>query len=222
MNVVEIMPEGATARHPGAVEIQWRRKVREADQVRLDIDPFLTTFGNVPAVAVDLARVAVGAYFADRLIRRSVARWSRDITLVVHVIDRDTLLPGVALLEQLLAWVSGDEWLIRLVQADSDQRPTAPVVDQVPSVSLASGGLDSLCGAILQGCEPTFLGIRDNKGVTHAQSLIRDDLCALWGRLSYQQVRIESRSTAHFAHVGRAFRSMPAGWRLPETGPGSA
>lgn len=142
--------------------------------------------------AVDLARVAVGAYLADKLIYRSSTQWSRDIQLVIHLRDPQRFEGARVLVEQLLYFVSGDSWTITGVQDTSDFPREVPPHEPVLSVSLLSGGLDSLCGALLSDNRTQFLGHWESPAVAHAQRLIEGDLREIHGSILYERVHIRS------------------------------
>ncbi|WP_256974161.1 queuosine biosynthesis protein queC [Rhodococcus sp. NCIMB 12038] len=104
-----------------------------------------------PDAAIDLLRIAAGAYIADRLTRRGLT-FSRDISLNVELAAPDTWISGPAdQICDLLHWLTGDSWSLVLTK-DTTPRP-APIptthsnIDSHP-VSLLSGGLDSFLGAL--------------------------------------------------------------------------
>jgi hypothetical protein len=186
MTAFEIRPAGTDATEPGARQIEWPTQPLGArPAIIIDADPFLSNFGQVPDSAIDLARVAIGAYLADRLVGRSSVSWSRDITLMVHLVDPVRFSPAVEPLSLVLGWVTGDTWTIVPVP-DRMTRPVPVTVDPAKNVCLTSGGLDSLCGALLAPEGTVLLGHRDNKTVAHAQAQVRTDL---EGR-PYQQIRV--------------------------------
>jgi 7-cyano-7-deazaguanine synthase in queuosine biosynthesis len=209
MTTVEILPAGTAPTHPGARHVQWPSHPDPDGPVVLDADAFLTRFGPVPEPAIDLARVAVGAYLADRLLRRSSVAWSRDITLVVHLVDPNRFAPAIEALTLLLDWVSGDNWTLVAVPDTSARRDPA-TVEPTSRVCLASGGLDSTCGALLAPSGTTLFGHRDNKAVAHAQTLIRADLA---GR-PYEQIRVGVRRTAERSSRSRSIMFAALGTAL--------
>ena len=113
MSTVEILPEGGAPARPGGLLIEWPAHPGGASApIIIDANPFFSQFGNVPAPGVDLARAAVGAYLADRLIPRSSVSWPRDMTLVVHMVEPGGFAPALDILQALLFWASGDNWTI--------------------------------------------------------------------------------------------------------------
>jgi 7-cyano-7-deazaguanine synthase in queuosine biosynthesis len=225
MTAFEFRPAGADAADPGARQIEWPIQPLGAQSaIILDVDPFLSRFGQVPEPAVDFSRVAIGAYLADRLVRRSMVSWSRDITLMVHLIDPGGFQPAVEPLTLVLGWVTGDAWTV-VPLPDRTTRSERADAEMSSHVCLASGGLDSLCGALLAPEGTVLLGHRDNKTVAHAQGLVRSDL---EGR-PYQQIRVgvrrpnerSSRSrSVMFAALGAALAGAKGSENLiiPENG----
>lgn len=121
----------------------------------------------VPA-AWDLASIALGVIAADRYVNRfavSEDGWTRQIDLTVAVIDPVRWNGMRALVEQALRFLTGDVWTITFVPDGILPRPPAQAVGGRPEtcVSLLSGGLDSLIGAIdltAAGERPIFVSNR--------------------------------------------------------------
>lgn len=113
-------------------------------------------FGVSPPVAAwDLLYATVAAYTADvRLPRRSgYDGWTRDITLHLAVEEPDGWGTGSAIFEQMLSFLTGDRWSVRVrsvpagyVRPRGAQRQQQQVTAH--TVSLFSGGLDSFIGAV--------------------------------------------------------------------------
>lgn len=195
MTIVELLPQGATANNGRALPVSWPATAgARGDRCVIGVDPWLTTWGAPRARAIDLARVAIAAMLADQLVRRSATHWTRELSLVVHVVDPSGFEPAVELVELLLMWLSGDEWSIQLVR-DTTKVASRPVLhDPAPQVSLLSGGLDSLCGAALAPAETVFFGHSDNTAVRHAQNTVRGHLAELHGDVEYRQAEVRALS----------------------------
>jgi 7-cyano-7-deazaguanine synthase in queuosine biosynthesis len=101
-------------------------------------------------VARDFFRLAGTVFCADKTISRADTAdfWTRDISLTVPVSDPD-LWGGVAdLLGKALSFLSGDRWDLAFSR-DETERPEAETLSTgTDAVTLFSGGLDSLAGAI--------------------------------------------------------------------------
>lgn len=171
MTVFELLPQGDRVHVRGARRLVWPVSDRESSTVRASVDPWLRQLGGPANAAVDLVRLAAGAYMADRLVKRR-AGFSRTINLHVHVTDPTRwtgLLDDVA---DLLFWLSADTWNLE-VSREGVRRPRGGIakVARAGVVALLSGGLDSFCGAALADREEPriFLGHWDNTIVKHAQ-----------------------------------------------------
>lgn len=165
---------------------EWPAASGKSTTVRSDLDWALSQFGPCAPEARDLLRVVFAAYVADRRASQPGQQLSRALTLTVHV-ERPAawtsgVLEGVV---DLLYWLTGDEWALRCVPATATVHSTSPAVlpfSAADDVSLLSGGLDSLCGALIRAKEPGsvfFLGHADTStAVRRAQQRIEDRLRA--------------------------------------------
>jgi len=141
--------------------------LRAGRHFRFDFDAANNSFlSDLPAVLVDLLRIASAIYVVDRLIKRRLGnrcKPARTIDLQVEVLKaaywnrselRDTI-------REALDFVSGDFWDIAFVQDKSDFRrvkqflPNPPDVPP-PLMCLYSGGLDSAAGLASRISENTM------------------------------------------------------------------
>lgn len=145
----------------GFEDLRWGGPSR-AGAFRLDLEAISRIFAAYlrPPV-LDLVEVAMAAYAADRICRRSPAgaprrmydhRWSRRLELTVPVRVLDLWRDGDVgrRLEDLLGWLTEDDWHFSFIE-----RPRASgytpyeLFDLAPSdpeIALFSGGLDSFAG----------------------------------------------------------------------------
>ena len=106
--------------------------------------------------AADLADLAVSVYTADQIISREdegYQGWSRHIRIHFPVANKELWDRVKTDLEDMLSFLSGDRWeLIFRERANSrsEQIPTTRNPNNITKVSLLSGGMDSLIGAIDQ------------------------------------------------------------------------
>jgi hypothetical protein len=109
---------------------------------------------NLPSAQVfDLLNLAISVYTADLKIPRKYGkeRWTRNILLhlpVVGLAKWQALLPS---LTKMLGFLTGDCWEINFREYEREhfnQLQIKNQVEEVNQVSLFSGGLDSLIGAI--------------------------------------------------------------------------
>jgi 7-cyano-7-deazaguanine synthase in queuosine biosynthesis len=150
----------------GALALRWPSRPGSTDTVESDLGWALKPWAGVPVAAGDLLKVATGAYLADALTPRGVT-FTRDIALTVAVTDPGRWTDGLADDAcDLLYWLTGDQWQLSVVPDDTaaaggDGPPDPP---SPTPVSLLSGGLDSLMGAVFllhQDPAVQFLGHKD-------------------------------------------------------------
>jgi len=103
-------------------------------------------------VALDLLHFAMAVYSADLRINRKhgADRWARDLTLHLPVSDPSLWMRVTPQLTRTLGFLTGDSWDFEFRTRPPHQAPPLEPVDlpAVDVVSLFSGGLDSLVGAI--------------------------------------------------------------------------
>lgn len=110
-------------------------------------------------VAIDLLYVSFSVFAADRLCKRSDAfdAWSRDIKLLIPVLENDLWIKSKNLLEETLSFLSGDRWSVEFrprTESGTEKyyknkwikKKTSP--QSYDKVCMFSGGLDSFIGAI--------------------------------------------------------------------------
>ncbi|MDP9260581.1 MAG: KAP family NTPase, partial [Actinomycetota bacterium] len=106
------------------------------------------------AVASDFLRLGMATFCVDKILPRkpTADAWTRDIVLRLPVHSRDAFIAAAATIERALNFLSGDRWTLDVEEhpLDPPVRPDAFLPPQVDTVSLFSGGLDSLAGAIDQ------------------------------------------------------------------------
>lgn len=172
--------QDSTSEIPTAYQhLQWPGAAGETDTIKSSIDWWLSPLGHVPDQAIDLVRIASGAYLADRLSTRPTT-FTRRLHLTVEVADLAPWANGAAdQIAQLLSWLTGDTWEVNLVR-DSTIRPSPPSEEtnhSAKSVALLSGGLDSYLGALhllsILDEAPLFVGHYDTPtAVRRAQNTV--------------------------------------------------
>jgi 7-cyano-7-deazaguanine synthase in queuosine biosynthesis len=103
----------------------------------------------------DLLHLALGVYTTDQVISREdhgFQGWSRHFKVFVPVTDVNMWNLSKESIEELLSFLSGDKWEFSFRQKPGKQEKLKLQTDKNPQkinkVSLFSGGLDSLVGAI--------------------------------------------------------------------------
>jgi 7-cyano-7-deazaguanine synthase in queuosine biosynthesis len=110
----------------------------------------LTRNLNSPSsLALDLMRLGVAVYCADKAVLRDVQRdhWTRNLRLHIPVSDVERWRGAAPSFEEALAFLTNDRWELRFRRLDTEGAGNLlpPAAD---TVCLFSGGLDSLAGAI--------------------------------------------------------------------------
>lgn len=163
---IELAADGDRQRDAGSWLYQWPVAAGHTDTMRTGIDWHATQFGRPAASAKDLLRVVTAAYIADRTASQPAKALTRSLALTVHVEQPDVWTETA--LEQtvdLLHWLTGDDWALRCVPSKAKQPEQTLDLDVADDICLVSGGLDSLCGALLRLREPGtpfFLGHADS------------------------------------------------------------
>ncbi|MFI6713591.1 hypothetical protein ACIBF7_44700 [Nonomuraea sp. NPDC050478] len=154
----------------------------------------LAELGDPANTAADLLRIVAAAYIADRTTSRPARTLHRELRLSVHLDAPETWTQAALdAAVDLLHWLTGDTWTLEILKAQPTTKSAKPAVKihPVQTVSLMSGGLDSLCGALLcldQAESTVFLGHVDSaNAVSRAQRLIHDQLRTRQPGLSYRR-----------------------------------
>lgn len=142
------------------------------------------------AIGVDLITLAAHVHAADtRLNRVQTAQdaWTREIGIIVPVSDVAIWERATAVLERMLRFLTGDLWTVRFRPLPRSGRPGLAGQPRSRSryrftgVSLFSGGLDSLIGAIDElaaGSFPLFVSHGGEGSVSAPQGRLFRDLAA--------------------------------------------
>lgn len=99
----------------------------------------------------DFATIALATAAADNSLSRKMSAdgWTREIDLTIHLVDPDEWIPIKEDLEKTLKFLTGDFWYLTF-KCGGVKPPVVEKKKQINAncVSLLSGGLDSLVGAI--------------------------------------------------------------------------
>jgi len=108
--------------------------------------------GSTPGnTACDLLHAAIAVYSADLLISRNYATdgWTRDINVYLPVTSLSIWQKAELLFTKMLTFLSGDRWQFHFRQLFETKEGPKKLIENPPEVvSLFSGGIDSLIGAI--------------------------------------------------------------------------
>jgi 7-cyano-7-deazaguanine synthase in queuosine biosynthesis len=199
---IELAADGDRQRDAGSRLYQWPLAAGHTDTMRAGIDWHATQFGRPAAQAKDLLRVVTAAYIADRTTRQPDKALTRTLALTVHVDQPDAW--GDTPLEQavdLLHWLTGDDWALRCVPSRAKQAVPEQTLDldiaAANDICLVSGGLDSLCGALIRLRQPGtlfFLGHADASTlIRRAQEDLQKHLAGQTPSRTYTQYPLRHR-----------------------------
>lgn len=104
----------------------------------------------VPEHVLDLVHLALAVFTADVRVPRKTTldQWTRDFILYLPVTTPPVWFDTLPRLTQMLSFLTGDRWEIRLRERQAVTRPRIKPQKLADMVSLFSGGLDSFVGAI--------------------------------------------------------------------------
>lgn len=158
--------------------------------------------GSPSAAAIDLLRLAVAVYGADRAVLREAQtdRWVRRLRLHVPVSDAALWRDAASPFAKALTFLTNDAWNLRFRTIPPSEEAAAPLFGP-DSVALFSGGLDSLAGAIdlLEGGRSVLLvGHYDSNLLRPRQQHLFEQLQAQYGsdRVQYQPFYLRLNPTS--------------------------
>ena len=163
----------------------------------------LKALGVFPSeIGIDLLVVAAHVHAADTRISRveqSQDSWTREIRLVVPVSDPARWGAAISTLTKALNFLTGDQWTIGFRMRPNrfatiaKQAPPSLLTPPFDSLSLFSGGLDSLIGAIdlLHARSTPLLVSHFGEGATSdAQRKLFAGLKKQYANLAFDRLRI--------------------------------
>lgn len=150
-------------------------------------------------IALDLLVTAAHVYAADTRISRDTESddaWTREMRIVVPVSDAARWNAASPLLERMLNFLTGDRWTMQFRARPAKFSQLVPQPDLImpsfTSVSLFSGGLDSLIGAIDQletGEVPLLVSHAGEPAVSKSQDDCFNLLHAQYQKSSFDRLR---------------------------------
>ncbi len=164
-----------------------------SDLYKLEINP--------SELAIDLLILAAHVQAADTHISRAAESqdsWTREITIVVPVSDESRWNKAATELIRCLNFLTGDLWKVRFrnrPQGNHYPQPKTPLpLDPVfDSVSLFSGGLDSLIGAIdlmATGANPLLVSHVSEGAVSDAQTKCFQEIKSTYPKNKLDRLRM--------------------------------
>jgi hypothetical protein len=163
----------------------------------------LKEIGVFPSeIGVDLLVLAAHVHAADTRISRvkhSQDSWTREIRLIIPVSDPARWGAAVPVLERLLNFLTGDRWTIGFrarparFTAIVNAPPPSLIAPSFDSVSLFSGGLDSLIGAIdllEDGITPLLVSHFGEGSTSDSQGKLFRGLEEHYAKSSFKRLRV--------------------------------
>lgn len=150
--------------------------------------------------AIDLVVLAALVNAGDTRVSRKLNAqdgWTREIDLYIPVSDSAVWTASTKSIESMLRFLSGDRWRVFFRERTKRTRslaaaPTCLAIDGLTKVSLLSGGLDSLIGAVdlLSDSErPLFVSHYWDSETAKAQAYILDRLENRFGKEAFKSLR---------------------------------
>jgi hypothetical protein len=163
----------------------------------------LVALGIFPTeIGLDLLILAAHVQAADTRISRTTESqdtWTREIRLVVPVSDTARWMEAKALLERMLNFLTGDRWNVgfrgrpeRFIEA-VPKRPLIANPAPFTELSLFSGGLDSLIGAVdllEAGRIPLLISHAGEGATSDAQKTLCAGLKKQYPNLPFARMRV--------------------------------
>ena len=148
---LKLRPPAASSRDDPSATFYWPASGPSSFQS--PFGPRLAALGPVPRLNVDLVRLALLVFAADRSTTRAVGTtsWSsRDFSLTVPVSNAQPWQAHAAELGRLLGFLTGDAWTLDFRNARPPSEPsTTAATEPAPArVVLMSGGADSALGVL--------------------------------------------------------------------------
>jgi len=163
----------------------------------------LKKLGIFPSeIGIDLLVLAAHVHAADTRISRaeqSQDSWTREIRLVVPVSDPARWGIAATTLKSTLDFLTGDRWTIEFrtrpprFAAIAQQAPASLLAPHFDSLSLFSGGLDSLIGAIdllEDGATPLLISHFGEGATSDAQGKLFSGLKKHYEKSSFERLRV--------------------------------
>ncbi|POF33910.1 Qat anti-phage system QueC-like protein QatC [Roseibium marinum] len=174
----------------------------------------LASLGLLPSErAIDLVVLAALVNAGDTRVSRKLNAqdgWTREIDLYIPVSTSAAWTASARSIESMLRFLSGDRW--RVFFRDRTKRtrtlavaPKRLAIDELTKVSLLSGGLDSLIGAVdlLSGGErPLFVSHYWDSETAKAQAYILNQLETRFGKEAFKSLRVRLGFDKHHLVTG--------------------
>lgn len=192
-------------------DFAWHQSPAGPRSFRVNVEPSLIELGTVPTANRDAVWLATNVFLTDRTVRRTNI-WGRRLEISVPSADPDTWNGLAAEIEDMLCFLTSDQWTVTFVQQVPELpeplQADAPEFATPDVVCLFSGGADSVCGAVkalADGRSVILVSHSDFNGHHSIQSDVVDELKDIFG-VDIPHVRVT---------LGRSKRQL-GGARFPD------
>ena len=153
-------------------------------------------------IGCDLMCLAAHVHAADTRLSRATESqdtWTRQLRLVVPVSDPSRWTTAAPTLSAMLNFLTGDRWEVQFRSRPPgkaklmDTRTPSTNAPQIERLSLFSGGLDSLVGAIdalARGVRPLFISHAGDGATSNAQKACFAEVARQYGLTEADRVRL--------------------------------
>lgn len=215
MSIRTLIPSAAVKTpRLGTDDLLWRPCGRGLDSsFHTTLSPRAPELGPIPAVNADLVSLGILTYLADRTAPRPRGGElaTRELELSIPVSEPDLWLAAGPALEDLLRFLSGDEWRLSFRRSRVKTNASADNPAPARAACLFSGGADSLAGALITESDvgtPALVSHWDWTIIAGVQSELAGRLESMWN------VEID-----HVQHqVGRRKHQLGSHDEFPEEG----
>lgn len=186
-----------------ATSVEFAQAIKRLDHgVGTALDELAAIGVYPPELGVDLLVLAAHIHAADTRISRNTEsqdNWTREIRLVIPVTDVARWSAVSGLLQRMMNFLTGDRWTFDFRSRPDGfehfvaSRPLVVPELKFDGVSLFSGGLDSLIGAIdalEQGRNPLFVSHAGEGAVSAAQEKLFRRLEAQYPNRPFKRLRV--------------------------------
>jgi 7-cyano-7-deazaguanine synthase in queuosine biosynthesis len=163
--------------------------------------------------AIDLVVLAALVNAGDTRVSRKLNAqdgWTREIDLYVPVSAAEAWSSSSGSIESMLRFLSGDRWRVFFHERTKRTKtlavaPKRLAIDGLTKVSLLSGGLDSLIGAVdllSAGERPLFISHYWDSETAKAQAYILERLETRFGKDAFRSLRVRLGFDKHHLATG--------------------
>jgi len=203
---IETIVKSDTRFRDGLADIRIKTELGQEHQLDLPFRDMYRRCGVPSRRALDLLIVAGVCYIIDKTVSRADAAdgWTRQLEISIAVSDTEPWKLVSRELAETLTFLTGDVWVLDFYQSpvplfEVPESGSEPLISPTQAVSLFSGGLDSLAGAVdlLSSAVPEkvlFIGHYDSGGPKKIQGELASRLNEHYpNRFGIEHIRVSHR-----------------------------